>query len=61
VQVGLAESLNGYAFMACYHKPLQKWLKYGPRLGQKHHWQPSQIQEAKDFFTMLLDTPLPTE
>jgi hypothetical protein len=61
VQVGLAESLNGFAFMACYHKPLQKWLKYGPRLGQKHGWENSQIQEARDFFTMLLDTPLPTE
>lgn len=58
VSVGLTESTDNHALMACWRKPISKWLAFGPRLGVKHGWEASQIQAAKDFFTMLLDVPL---
>jgi hypothetical protein len=58
VDVGLTESTDSHALMACWRKPITKWLAFGPRLGRKHRWTSLQIDEAKDFFTELLDCPL---
>lgn len=58
VDIGLTESTDNHALMACWRKPIRKWLAFGPRLGVKHGWEASQIRDAKDFFTMLLDVPL---
>ena len=55
VSVGLTESTEGYALMACWRKPITKWLKYGPRLGTKHRWTAQQIEDARLFFQELLD------
>ncbi len=60
VSVGLTESTDGHALMACWRKPIDKWLKYGIRLGRKHRWTESQINDAKLFFEELRDVPLPT-
>lgn len=57
VDIGLTESTDGYALMACWRKPIKTWLHAGPRLGRLHRWSESQIIEAKDFFTQLLDCP----
>lgn len=59
VRVGLTESTNGHAMMACWRKPLTSWLKYGPRLGGRHSWTAEQIATAKRFFEMVLDEPIP--
>lgn len=60
VDVGLTESTDGHALMACWRKPTYKWLAFGPRLGRKHGWTEQQIKQARDFFTELADCPLPT-
>lgn len=58
VDVGLTESTDGYALMACWRKPITKWLAYGPRLGIKHGWTSQQIEDARLFFQELLDVPI---
>lgn len=58
IDVGLTESTNESAMMACWRKPIRAWLKAGPRLGQKHSWTEKQINDARLFFTELLDVPL---
>ncbi len=58
VSVGLTESTAGHALMACWRKPITKWLKFGPRLGTKHGWSSQQIEDARLFFQELLDVPI---
>lgn len=58
VEVGLTESTEGHALMACWRKPITKWLKYGPRLGIKHGWTAQQIEDARLFFQDLLDVKI---
>lgn len=58
VSVGLTESTDGHALMACWRKPIRKWIAFGPRLGRKHNWTEIQINAAKLFFEELLDVPL---
>lgn len=58
VSVGLTESTEGHALMACWRKPITKWLAFGPRLGIKHGWTAQQIEDARLFFQELLDVPI---
>lgn len=58
VDIGLTESTDSHALMACWRKPIRKWLAYGPRLGQKHRWTAQQIEDARLFFQELLDVPI---
>ena len=58
VDVGLTESTNGHALMACWRKPITQWLKSGPRLGIKHKWSEDQINTARLFYESLLDCPM---
>lgn len=55
VDVGLTESTDGYALMACWRKPITSWLKAGPRLGRLHGWSTEQIRAAKEFYEELAD------
>lgn len=55
VDVGLTESTEGHALMACWRKPITTWLKAGPRLGRKHGWTAEQIRAAKEFYEELAD------
>jgi hypothetical protein len=60
VDIGLTESTDGHALMACWRKPITTWLKAGPRLGIKHGWSSEQIEAAKQFYESLLDCPMET-
>ena len=53
VDIGLTESTNGYAMMACWRHPIDKWLKAGPRLGRHYRWTEDQIQKAYEFYESL--------
>lgn len=53
IEVGLTESTDGYAMMACWRKPIDEWLSAGPRLGKKKGWTPDQIAMAYEFFESL--------
>ena len=57
VEVGLTESTDGQAMMACWRKPIVSWLKAGPRLGKKHGWTGEQVETARRFYQELLDDP----
>lgn len=58
VSVGLTESTDGYALMACWRKPITSWLRAGPRLGRLHGWSSEQIRAAKEFYESLADCPV---
>lgn len=58
VDVGITESTDGYALMACWRKPITSWLKAGPRLGRLHGWSSEQIRAAKEFYESLGDIPM---
>lgn len=60
IRAGITESTDGHALIACMRKPITEWLKAGPRLGRMLGWRSDQVREAADFFTMLLDCPMPT-
>lgn len=55
IDVGLTESTDNHALMACWRKPITQWLKAGPRLGRLHGWTAAQIQAAKEFYEELAD------
>lgn len=58
VDIGLTESTEGYALMACWRKPITKWIHAGPRLGRLHGWTGEQIRAAKEFYEEIGDIPL---
>jgi hypothetical protein len=58
VDIGLTESTEGYALMACWRKPITQWIKAGPRLGRLHGWTSEQIMAAKEFYEELGDVKI---
>lgn len=49
----VTESTNGYALIACLRKPVETWLKAGPRYGRYLGWTDDQVDQARQFLKSL--------
>ena len=56
--VGVTESTDGYALIACRRKPIKQWFRAGPRLGRILGWSTGEVKQVRLFFEMLLDCPM---
>jgi len=59
IHAAVTESVPGYAYIACEHKPIADWLKRGERIGLALGWSEDLVSKARMFMEELADCPLP--
>ncbi len=58
IHVGLTESTNGNAFIACEEKPVTEWLKKGVRIGLHLGWPHDLAMDAYYWMQELAETEM---
>lgn len=56
IHVGLTESTNGRAFIACNERSVEDWLKFGIRIGLHLKWPRELCEQAYRFMEELYES-----